>query len=321
MSFGPRLQRFVGQYLSHLVVIALIVAIFVLGSIVSDRIATWRNITNLLQQLAILGLVSLGQTIAILTGGIDLSIGQVVSTGTVVFAHFSERFPDLVWLAVILVLLGGSLVGAINGALVAVLKIHPLIVTLGMSSLLLGATYLYTHEPSGSVPESVIDLAYGNLLGIPLTALLTFLAFAIAGLWLRHTRSGRAIYFVGGSPDAARLNGVPVGRVLTYTYAFSGFCAALAAIFLAARMGVGDPVIGNTLTLQSITPVVIGGTLLSGGRGGVSGTILGVFLLALMANVLNYLQVSSYAQWIVQGVVILVAVGIHKPHLSYTRQT
>jgi ribose/xylose/arabinose/galactoside ABC-type transport system permease subunit len=107
--------------------------------------------------------------------------------------------------------------------------------------------------------------------------------------------------------------------VLVYTYAFSGLCAGLAAIFLAARTGVGDPVIGNTLTLQSITPVVVGGTLLAGGRGGVSGTILGVFLLSLMANVLNYMQVSSYAQWIVQGLVILVAVGIHKPAENHAR--
>jgi ribose/xylose/arabinose/galactoside ABC-type transport system permease subunit len=319
MTFGERIRRIATRYLSHLVVIALIIVIFAVGSVVSDRVATWRNIANLLQQLAVLGLLSLGQTVAILTGGIDLSIGQIVGTGTVFFAHFTENFPDLVWLAVLLVLIGGGLIGALNGALVTILRVHPLIVTLGVSSLLLGATYLYTRQPSGSVPDSVIDFAYGQAFGVPLTALLTFAAFAATAAWLRFTRSGRAIYFVGGNPDAARLLGIPTGRVLTYTYAFSGVCAALAAIFLAARMGVGDPVIGSTLTLQSITPVVIGGTLLSGGRGGVSGTILGVFLLSLMANILNYLQVSSYAQWIIQGFVILIAVGIHKPDLSLRR--
>lgn len=316
MTLHPRLQRFLSTYLSHLIVVVLIIAIFLIGSMVSDRIPTWRNFANLLQQLSVLGLVSLGQTVAILTGGIDLSIGQIVGTGTVIFAHFSEAYPDLVWVAVILVLVGAGLVGAINGVLVVVLKVHPLIVTLGVSSVLLGATYLHSRQPGGSVPESVIDFAYGNLLGVPIPALFTFAAFALTGLWLRRTRSGRAIYFVGDNPDAARLNGIPVGRVLIYTYAFSGLCAGMAAIFLSARMGVGDPVIGTTLTLQSITPVVIGGTLLSGGRGGVLGTILGVFLLALMSNVLNYMQVSSYAQWIIQGVVILVAVGIRKPRLN-----
>ena len=319
MTVHPRLRRFLGTYLSHLIVVALIVVIFVIGSMISDRIATGRNLSNLLQQLSVLGLVSLGQTVTILTGGIDLSIGQIVGTGTVAFAHFSEAFPDLVWLAVLLVLAGAALIGAINGAIVVVLKVHPLIATLGMSSVLLGATYLYSRMPGGSVPEHVIDLAYGTVLGVPIPALFTFAAFALTGLWLRRTRSGRAIYFVGDNPDAARLNGVPVGRVLVYTYAFSGACAGMAAVFLSARMGVGDPVIGATLTLQSITPVVIGGTLLSGGRGGVLGTILGVFLLALMSNVLNYLQVSSYAQWIIQGLVILVAVGIRKPTSSLAR--
>jgi ribose transport system permease protein len=313
MSVTSRLKSGIWAYLPHLIVLALIFALLLTGAAVSDRVLTWRNIANILQQLAVLGLVSLGQTVAILTGGIDLSIGQIVGTGTVVFAHFTEAYPGLVWLAAVLVMLGGALIGALNGLLVVVLRVHPLIVTLAVSSLLLGATYLYTRMPGGSVPGEVVDFAYGAVFGVPITALFTFAAFAAAGIWLRRTRSGRAVYFVGDSPDAARLNGVPVGRVITYTYAFSGLCAGLAAVFLAARMGVGDPVIGSTLTLQSITPVVIGGTLLSGGRGGVLGTLLGVFLLALMSNVLNYMQVSSYAQWIIQGIVILVAVGIHRP--------
>lgn len=319
MTLNAGTQRFLRSYLSHIVVIALIVVIFLVGYSVSDRVATWRNISTMLQQLAVLGLASLGQTVVILTGGIDLSIGQLIGTGTVFFARFTELYPDYVWLAVILLLLASSLVGLLNGVLVVLLKVHPLIVTLGVSSALLGGTYLYTHEPIGAVPDSVVAVAYDNFLGVPISALFTIVVFVLTALWLRRTRSGRAIYFVGGSPESARLNGIPVGRVLAYTYTFSGLCAGLAAIFLAARTGVGDPVIGNTLTLQSITPVVVGGTLLAGGRGGVSGTILGVFMLSLMANVLNYMQVSSYTQWIIQGLVILVAVGIHKPAENHAR--
>ena len=119
------------------------------------------------------------------------------------------------------------------------------------------------------------------------------------------------MYFVGGNPEAARLNGVSVGWVYAYVYALSGLCAGVAAIFLTARTGVGDPRIGSALTLQSITPVVVGGTVLSGGRGGVTGTLLGVFLVSLLSNVLNYMNVSAFYQWVAQGLIILLAVGLY----------
>ena len=149
------------------------------------------------------------------------------------------------------------------------------------------------------------------MLGIPIPAIVLIITFAIAGVWLQRFRPGRAVYFVGGSPESARLNGLSVGRVLVYVYAMSGLCAGLAAIMLAARTGVGDPRIGASVTLASITPVVVGGTILAGGRGGVFGTLLGVFLVSLLNNVLNYMNVSSYYQWIIQGLIILTAVGLH----------
>ncbi|CAN5422040.1 ribose ABC transporter permease [soil metagenome] len=296
---------------SYLIVIALIVILLATGGLISDRFLSVRNFSNLAQQMAVLGVVSLGQTVVILTGGIDLSNGTLISSATVFFANFLEWRPELIWLAIVLALAGSTIVGAVNGLLVVGLRIHPLIVTLGMSSILYGATLLYRKEPGGTVPDSIQNLAFGRIFGIPIPALILIAVFSIAGLWLQRFRSGRAVYFVGGNPESARLNGLSVGRVVVYVYAISGLCAGLAAILLAARTGVGDPRIGASMTLSSITPVVVGGTILAGGRGGVFGTLLGVFLVSLLNNVLNYMNVSSYYQWIIQGLIILTAVGLH----------
>jgi ribose/xylose/arabinose/galactoside ABC-type transport system permease subunit len=203
-------------------------------------------------------------------------------------------------------------IGALNGILTVFLRVHPLIVTLGMSSILLGGTLLYRKEPGGSVPSAFEDLSYGTLWHVPIPAIALFGLFAVAGMWLQATRSGRDVYFVGGSHEAARLNGIPVSRTLILVYALSGLCAGIAAIFLTARTGVGDPRIGAPLTLQSITPVVVGGTILAGGRGGVLGTLLGVFLVSLLNNLLNFSNVSSFYQWVIQGLIIIAAVGLHR---------
>lgn len=297
--------------LSYLIVAMLLLVMLVVGGVLSDRFLTWRNISNLLQQLIVLGMVSLGQTFVVLMGGIDLAIGSLVGALTVFLANFLEWRPDLVWLALPLALLAATCVGAINGLLTILLRVHPLIVTLGMSSIIFGGTLMYRKEPGGSVPRGFADVAYTSVGGIPISAIVLVVIFALAGLWLQRTRSGRSIYFVGGDREAARLNGLPVNRIVVLAYALSGLCAGVAAIFLTARTGVGDPRIGVALTLQSVTPVVVGGTILAGGRGGVLGTFLGVLLVTMLNNLLNFLSVSSYYQWIIQGLIIVVAVGFH----------
>lgn len=297
--------------LSYVIVAGLILLILVAGGVLSDRFLTWRNATNVLQQLIVLGLVSLGQTFVVLMGGIDLAIGSLVGAITVFLANFLDWRPDLIWLAVPLALVAAASIGAVNGILTVVLRVHPLIVTLGMSSVIFGATLMYRKEPGGSIPRALEDIAYRNVAGIPVSAVVLVVVFAIAGLWLQRTRAGRNIYFVGGDPEAARLNGFPVGRITVMAYALSGLCAGIAAIFLTARTGVGDPRIGVALTLQSITPVVVGGTILAGGRGGVLGTFLGVLLITMLNSLLNFVGVSSYYQWIIQGAIIIVAVGFH----------
>jgi ribose transport system permease protein len=138
-----------------------------------------------------------------------------------------------------------------------------------------------------------------------------FACFALAGLGLGAHPLGRRLFAVGGNAEAARLTGLPVAGTLVGAYALSGCCAALAAIYYVARTGTGDPLVGEPLTLASITPVVVGGTILGGGRGGVLGTLLGVFLLSTLNNLLNYLGVSTFLQWVVQGLIIIAAVSLH----------
>lgn len=297
--------------MSYLIVAALLVVLAVAGGLLSDRFLTWRNVGNLFQQLIVLGMVSLGQTFVVLMGGIDLAIGSLVSALTVFLANFLEWRPDLVWLALPIALVAATAVGAVNGLLTVVLRVHSLIVTLGMSSVIFGATLMYRKEPGGSVPRAFADVAYAKVAGIPVSAIILVAIFVVAGLWLQRTRSGRSIYFVGGDREAARLNGLPVDRIVVLAYALSGLCAGIAAIFLTARTGVGDPRIGAALTLQSVTPVVVGGTILAGGRGGVLGTFLGVLLVTMLNSLLNFVNVSSYFQWVIQGLIIIIAVGIH----------
>ena len=298
---------------SYLIVLALIAILLVTGGALSDRFLTVRNFSNLFQQMVVLGMVSMGQTFVILLGGIDLSVGVLVSFVTVFLANFLEWRPDLIAVALVAALAASTALGALNGVITVVLRVHPLIVTLGMSSVVFGATLMYRKEPGGLVPPVVQELAYGGVGSVPFAAIALVAIYLIAGLWLQRTGSGRNIYFVGSSHESARLNGLPVTRVTILVYALSGFCAGIAGVFLAAKTGVGDPYIGSALTLQSITPVVVGGTILAGGRGGIFGTFLGVILVSMLNNLLNFSGVSSYYQWVIQGLIIIVAVGLRKP--------
>ena len=290
-------------------VLALLILVIGSGFALSERFGSAANFSNVLEQAAALGFVSLGQTIVVLAGGIDLSIGALVSALTVLIATLCESYPDATPFVIALALLGGVAVGTANAGVMIALRVHPLVVTIGTAALLNGLTLMVTRQPTGSIPVWLEEFAFGRVLGVPLAGFAMLLAFAAAGLWLSRHPHGRRIYAVGGSPEAARLTGIPVQRTMIVAYALSGLLAALAAIYYVARTGTGDPLVGESLTLASITPVVVGGTLLGGGRGGVLGTLLGVFLIAFLNNVLNYMNVSTFLQWVVQGLIIIAAVS------------
>jgi len=292
-------------------VLALISAVSIVGATVSDRFLTLGNLLNVYEQTTDLALVSIGQTLTILSGGIDLSVGSLISLTSCLTSGLINGNPDRVLPVVAGVLALGTFVGMVNAALVVALRVHPLIVTLGMGAVLQGVTLLYALGPVGRVPRSFNVLAYGRIAGIPIGATVALTLCILIALLLRYLPLGRQIYALGDDANSARLVGLRRTRILMFVYGASGFCCAATGLYLAARFGVGQPYTGANYTLASITPVVLGGTLLSGGRGGVIGTLFGAFLIALLNNLLNFMDVSKHYQLVAQAVIIILAVSIY----------
>jgi ribose transport system permease protein len=292
-------------------VLVLIGAVCLVGAAVSDRFLTFNNFLNVFEQTTDLALVSIGQTLAILSGGIDLSVGSLISLTSCLTSGLINNSPDRVIPVVVGVLALGTLVGFINAGLVVALRVHPLIVTLGTGAVLQGVTLLYALGPVGRVPRGFNFLAYGRVHGFPLGATIAVLLCLLVAFLLRYLPLGRQVYALGDDANSARLVGLSRARVLMLVYGCSGFCCAATGLYLAARFGVGQPYAGVNYTLASITPVVLGGTLLSGGKGGVIGTLLGAFLIALLNNLLNFMDVSKHYQLVAQALIIILAVSVY----------
>ncbi|MGF9660874.1 ABC transporter permease [Arthrobacter crystallopoietes] len=270
------------------------------------------NLLNVGRQSAIVGIIAVGMTFVILTGGIDLSVGSILALSGVTTAILINN-GLIVPLAVVAGLLVGVAAGVINGVGVAVLKVQPFIMTLATMVAIQGLSLRLTDggPKSFSNMNAFFDfIGSGNILGIP-GPFLVFLVVAVAGiLVLRYLAFGRYIYAIGGSMEAARLSGVRTTRTVILAYSISGLCAGLAGVMTAARLGVGDPTAGSLSNLDAITAVVIGGTSLMGGIGGAVGTVFGAILLAILSNVMNLLGISPFDQQIVKGAVIVIAVLI-----------
>jgi ribose transport system permease protein len=292
-------------------VVVLIAAVFALGATLTDRFLSLGNILNVYEQSTDLALVSLGQTLTILTGGIDLSVGSLISLTSCLTSGLINGDPNRVIPVVLAVLALGSVIGLLNAGLVIVLRVHPLIVTLGMSAILQGATLFYAMGPIGKVPRNFNFLAYGRIAGLPVGATIAVLLCILIALLLRYLPLGRQIYAVGDDDDAARLAGLRRTQVLLLVYGASGFCCAATGLYLVARFGAGQPYTGVNYTLTSITPVILGGTALSGGRGGVIGTLFGAYLISLVNNLLNFMDVSKHYQLIAQALIIILAVSVY----------
>jgi ribose/xylose/arabinose/galactoside ABC-type transport system permease subunit len=277
----------------------------------SDIFFTFRNFENLLRQVAPIGFVSVGQTFTIITAGIDLSIGSVVSMASCLTTGLILGRDPMVFPVLFFVIVLSLMVGFINGMVISKTGVHPLIVTLGMMSVVQGGILLYTKAPVGSVPISFDFLAWGNVWKVPFPIIFLGAFGAISIVVLKRTIFGRYVYATGGNEEVARLSGIKTGKTKVIVYMISSFSGALTGIFLASRMGMGDPLVGERYMLDSIIPVLIGGTRLTGGRGGVGGTIAGVFIFSILSNILNLLDVSAYWQWIVQGLVVIISVSFY----------
>lgn len=294
-----------------LTVIGLILLLSIVGMIVSDTFGTTSNARNILEQSTPLAIVSLGQTLVIITGGIDLSVGSIVSLASVLLSGITAGDPTMMYVALVAILALGIFVGLINAGASIYLGVHPLIVTLGTGAILQGVTLLYTQTPIGKMPKGFDELAYGRILGMPIGAVFTIAIFLLTALFMRKVPLGRYIYATGDDAVGAQLMGLPRKKVLFFAYGFCGLMASVAAIFIVARLGAGQPYTGQNFTLTSITPVVVGGTLLSGGRGGVIGTLMGVYLVSLLNNLLNFMSLSTHYQLIIQGLIVIIAVSVY----------
>jgi ribose transport system permease protein len=305
----------VRRHLSHnaaaWVVLILLIILLIVGTSISDRFSTVGNMLNVHQQATGLALVALGQTLAILTGGIDLSVGSIISVSATLTSGLADNSYGGWTTAVIAVVLLSGVIGLINGGLILWLKVHPLIVTLGMGAVLQGGILYYSLGPAGSVPDGFDSVAYGRYMNIPVTATVVLLLYFVASFLMRNTRLGHYIYMVGDDEHAASLSGVPKARVILFVYVVSAMCAGLTGIYLAAQFGSGQPYLGVNYTLASITPVVVGGTVLTGGRGGVMGTLIAAYLLSLLNNLINFAGIPSQYQLIVQGLAVIIAVSVN----------
>lgn len=295
-----------------IVVYLILFLLLVVSSLFSETFLTYRNITNVLRQAVSIGFVSLGQTFVILTAGIDLSVGSVISLISCLSAGLMLGRDSMLIPVVGLVITVALVVGFCNGLIIVKTGISPLIVTLGTMSIVQGAVLVYTHAAYGEVSPAFMFLAWGEIGSIPFPVFLLFAAGVLGILVLRRTPFGRHIYAIGGNEEVARLSGVKTEKIKIYTYMICSFSAALTGLYLASRMGMGDPLIGAPYMLDSLVPVLIGGTLLSGGKGGLVGTFAGIFILTVLSNSLNHLEISGYWQWIVEGVIILGAVSFYE---------
>jgi len=285
---------------------------FILASSVSSQFRTSYNAANLLRQVVAVGLVSIGQTIVILSAGIDLSVGSLISLSSCLTSGIMIGHQNFTVLIILLVLLLGVGVGLSNGVLITRLRIPPFIATLAMSTMLQGVVLLYTKKPVGGVTRGFMFFANGNIGPVPFAFLFWVAILIFFYILLRRSSFGLHVYAVGGNQEVARLSGINVNRTKIWIYILSGFMAALTGLFLASRLSIGDPLVGQGIDLESITAVLIGGTTFAGGRGGIEGTIAGVFIIALINNLLNLLNVTGFWQWIIKGIVVISVVAAYR---------
>jgi len=298
----------------HGAVVALVAACIV-GVTRYEAFATTENLSNVLRQNSMLGLVALGMTFVILTGGIDLSVGALLAVSGVAAAMVSSHG------AVASVVVGtgaATLLGLANGLLITRARIQPFIATLAMMIAARGAALAATAEQSINISQGATALTWlgrGSVGPVPAPIALLIAAYAAGALMLRYTRFGRGMYAIGDDALAAQLMGLRTNRILVGTYALSGALAGLAGVVLAARLGAGQPVAGTGWELDAIAAVVVGGTSLTGGEGGAWPTLVGVLLLGVIFNLFNLEgTISPWWQWVLRGAFLLSVVIMQGRH-------
>lgn len=300
--------------------LAILVVLLIVAGLSSDAFFSPRNLTNLMLQISVIGIVTLAQFIIIVSSGIDISVGSIVALSGVMCA--SMFGGNSVFLAIVVAVVIGMLSGAFTGYLVSYRGLEPFIVTLGVMALGRGLVYAATEgSPVAPGAEDFRAIATTTVAGIPVLAIIWIALACAVAFTMRRTIFGRRVYAIGSSKDAARAAGIPVRRTLLTVYVVAGAMIGLAGFLLASRVGSATPTAGNLYELDAIAAVVIGGTSLVGGRGRVLGAVIGTIILGVITNLLVLLNVSTYLQDAFRGGLILVAVILTSFHLTQRRRS
>lgn len=307
-----RLLNGTKRYLkTQMIPLSVLLLMIVIASVLSPAFFTKLNLRNMLIQQTTIMVVSMGIFTVILTGGIDLSVGSQIAVAGVFCASFANMFP--LGVAILLTLLLCLMIGLVNGLIIAKLRIAPFIVTLGMTSFASGIAFWYSKSSpiswANSASASFLSaIGAGRFAGVPYQAMIWFCMILITAFLVKKTIVGRVIYAIGGNEEAVTLSGLNVKNWKIVPYVFSSFCCAIAGMLLMARLGLGSPTSGDALETDCIAAVVIGGTRFAGGKGTVSGVVIGVFILGIINNILDLMNVSAYPQLMLKGAIIVIAV-------------
>lgn len=310
-----KITIFVRNNASIVLIFAMIVALGIAATTVTEKFQNPSNLVNILRQSIVISLIAIGQSVVILTGGADMSVAMVARIVALVVATIFAANGSNSALIVPLILLGvviGAVLGGFNGLLITRTHANPFIITFGVANILRGVSLAIATTPIRGIPSEYLKIYDAKIGILPVNVLVMVVVWIIAWVMTTRSRSGRALFAVGGSERVARLSGIPVNRTLVMAYVFSGVCAALAGLFLLSRTGVGDPSAAEGMDFQSMVAVALGGISLYGGKGSMIGTLGGVLLLTILSNVFNLTQVNIYFQQLFLGMIVLIAVAVYK---------
>jgi len=292
-------------------VVSILIILFIFFSIKSPTFLSVGNIFNILRQTSVTGIIALGMTIVMLTGGIDLSSGAVVGISSIVCSYFMVNTGMNYVVAIIISILTGCLVGIINGFLITYIKIPPLIATLGTQTAIRGICFIVTNGYTiYGFPTKFSKIGQGYIGKIPMPVIIMVITLAIGWYVINKTKFGRYLYAIGGNSEASRLSGINVNLRHMMAYAISGGLAAMAGVIELSRLSSGQPSAGVGYEMTAITAVVLGGISVSGGQGKFSGVIFGILIMGILSSGLVMLNVSTYYQQLIKGLVLLFAVSV-----------
>ena len=285
----------------------------VIISIIKPVFLTTMNLTNVLRQVSMIGIIAVGMTFVILSAQLDLSVGAVVALVGALASGFQVRNGIATWVAVILPLILAIAIGLISGIIITKLKVHSFIVTLGMLSIVRGFMLLYTKGRKIDILIPAYEYIGAGMIGpVPVPVIIYLAIIGIATFTLSKTRFGRYVYAIGGNAEATRLSGISVDKLKIIVMSLSSFTAGLSGIILSARISAADPLMAEGWELNAIAAVIIGGTSLFGGQGGIGKTVIGTLFLGVLTTGLNLMGVSPYYQMLLIGILIVVAVVIDR---------